>query len=208
MAIISRARLSGYFANVPLKQRIAIGILLLVLVVFGYWRLFLKGTWEERSRARAELLRLKAEAEQTRRVAAQRSLLEQEVKLLEARLNRAVLQLPEQKEIPTLLTRVARLGREADLVVTLFKPGSPVAKEFYTEVPVQVKVTGTYHNLGTLFERLGRMERIVNVADLTIRPEGKDQKAGPTIQAEFGLVTYTYTGARGAKGSELAKTGA
>lgn len=207
MAVFSRAGLSEFIANVPLKQRIVIAVLLLVLVAFGYWQVFLKGALEERGRARAELLRLKAEAEQTRRIAAQRPLLEQEVKLLEARLNRAVLQLPEQKEIPALLTRVAKLGREADLVVTLFKPGNPVAKEFYTEVPVQVKVTGTYHNLGTLFERLGMMERIVNVADLTIRPEGKDQKAGATIQAEFGLVTYTYTGGRGAKGSELAKTG-
>ena len=206
MAAFPRVDLSGYFANVPLKQRIAIAILLLILVALGYWRFFLKGAWEERSQARVELLRLKAEAEQTRRVAAQRTLLEQEVKLLEARLNRAVLQLPEEKEIPALLTRVARLGRETDLLVTLFKPGNPVAKEFYTEVPVQVKVIGTYHNLGTLFERLGKMERIVNVADLTIGPTGKDKKAGATIQAEFGLVTYTYTGTRGAKGSELVKT--
>ncbi|MCI0410079.1 MAG: type 4a pilus biogenesis protein PilO [Acidobacteria bacterium] len=206
MAAFSRIKLSGYIANVPLKQRIALAILLLILVAFGYWRVFLKGAWEERSRARAELFRLKTEAEQTRRIAAQRTQLEQEVKLLEARLNRAVLQLPEEKEIPALLTRVARLGRETDLLVTLFKPGNPVPKEFYTEVPVQVKAVGTYHNLGMLFERLGKMERIVNVADLTIRPAGKDQKAGATIQAEFGLVTYTYTGARGVKGGELAKT--
>ena len=206
MAAFSRVDLSGYFANIPTKQKIALVGILLILVLVGYWQFFLKGAWEERTRASAELLRLKVEAEQTRRVAAQRTLLEQEIKLLEARLFRAVLQLPEEKEIPTLLTRVARLGRETNLVVSLFKPGNPVAKEFYTEVPVQVKVIGTYHNLGTLFERLGRMDRIVNVADLTIRPAGKDQKAGASIQADFGLVTYTYTGGRGAKSSEPAQT--
>ena len=206
MAVFSRAVLSGYFANIPTKQRIVLVGILLILVLVGYWQFFLRAAWEERTLARAELLRLKAEAEQTRRIAAQRTLLEQEIKMLEARLFRAVLQLPEEKEIPALLTRVARLGRETDLVVSLFKPGNPVAKEFYTEVPVQVKVIGTYHSLGTLFERLARMERIVNVADLTIRPAGKDQKSGASIQADFGLVTYTYTGGRGAKSSEPAHT--
>jgi len=206
MAAFPRIDLSGYIARLPRKQRIVLGILLLILATFGYWRYFLRGAWEERRQASAELHRLKAEAEQTRRIAAQRPLLEQEVKLLEARLSRAVLQLPEEKEIPALLTRMARLGRENDLAVTSFKPGNPVVKEFYTEVPVQVKVSGTYHNLGMLFERLGKMERIGNVADLTIRQAGKGEKAGATIQAEFGLVTYTYTGARGAKGSELVKT--
>lgn len=205
MAAFSLGSLSGYFANIPPKQRIALGGLLAILILVGYWHFFLKGAWAERNQARTELARLKTEGEQTRRIAAQKPLLEQEIRLLEVRLNRAVLQLPTEKEIPSLLTRVARLGRETDLVVLLFKPGNPVAKEFYTEVPVQLKVVGTYHNLATLFERLGRMERLVNVADLTIRPAGKDQKAGATIQAEFGLVTFTYTGARGAKAGEPAK---
>jgi type IV pilus assembly protein PilO len=101
--------------------------------------------------------------------------------------------LPAEKEIPSLLKRVASLGQEADLDVTLFKPGAAVMKEFYAEIPVQLKIAGTYHDLGLLFEQLGRLERIVNVADLTIRPAVKGQRAGDSIQAEFGVVTYTYT---------------
>lgn len=205
MAALPSIDLSGYLANIPAKQRIALVIILVILVLIGYWQFFLRSEWAARGQARAELLGLKAEAEQTKRIASQRPLLEREIKLLEARLSRAVLQLPEEKEIPSLLTRVARLGRETDLEIALFKPGNPVAKEFYMEVPVQLRVIGTYHNLGTFFERLGRLERIVNVTDLTIRPAGKDQKAGASILAEFGVVTYTYTGRRGATSGEPAK---
>lgn len=206
MATFSSINLSAYIANVPLKQRVALGAILVILVIVGFWQFFLKPEWVARNNARAELLRLKAEAEQTRRITSQRPLLEQEIKLLEARLARAVLQLPGEKEIPSLLRRIAQLGQETDLELALFKPGNPVAKDFYTEVPVQLKVVGTYHGLGTLFERLGKMDRIVNVADLVIRPAGKDQKSGASIQAEFGVVTYTYTRSVGAKSGEAAKT--
>lgn len=197
---------SAYFANVPLRLRIALGALLAILVVAAYWQFFLRANWKELDQARTEYFRLQAEAERTRRIASQRPVLEHELKLLEARLSRAVLQLPQDKEIPALLTRVAKLSREADLDVSLFRPGAPVAKGFYTEVPVQLKVIGMYHNLGTLFERLGRMERIVNVADLAIRPSGKGHRAA-SVEAEFGVVTFTYTGSRGAKSGEPAKTG-
>jgi len=205
MATLPSMNLMRYTANIPPKQKIALGVILVVLLVVAYWHLVLRSQLAARSGARTELLRLKAEAEQTRQIASQRPVLEREIKLLEARLSRAILQLPEEKEIPSLLKRVARLGQETDMDVALFKPGNPVAKDFYTEIPVQLKVVGGYHNLGMLFERLARLDRIVNVADLTIRPAGKDQKAGASVQAEFGVVTYAYTGTGGATSGEPAK---
>ena len=207
MATLLSPNLKAYITNIPAKQRIALGVIPVILVAIGYWQFFVKPQWAARSEARTELFRLKAEAEQTRRIASQKPLLEREIKLLEARLSRALLQLPGEKEIPSLLKGIASLGRDTGLDVALFKPGNPVSKDFYMEVPVQLKVVGTYHNLGILFERLGRMDRIVNVADLAIRPAGKDQKAGSSIQAEFGVVTYTYTGPGGGKTGEPAKAG-
>jgi type IV pilus assembly protein PilO len=194
--------LSAHTANLPRTQKIALGVVVGTLAVVLYWQFVLGAEWAARSEAQAELLRLRAQAEQTRQIAGQKPRLEQEITLLEAQLQRTVQQLPTEKEIPAFLKRVAGLGQETDLDVTLFKPGTPVAKEFYTEVPIQLKVTGTYHDLGLLFERFGRLERIVNVADLTIREATKGRRAGDTIQAEFGVVTYTYTGASGAKRGE------
>ncbi|MBI2883792.1 MAG: type 4a pilus biogenesis protein PilO [Candidatus Methylomirabilis oxyfera] len=194
--------LSAHTTNLPPTQKVALGVIGGMLTVALYWQFFLGAEWAARSEAQAELLRLRAQAEQTRQIADRKPRLEQEIKLLDAQLQRTVQQLPTEKEIPALLKRVAGLGQEADLNVALFKPGTPVAKEFHTEVPIQLKVTGTYHDLGLLFERLGRLERIVNVADMTIREATKGQRAGDTIQAEFGVVTYTYTGASGAKSGE------
>ena len=175
--------LSAHTANLPPVQKVALGVIFGILAVIVYWQFFLRSEWTVRSEVQAELLRLKAQAEQTRQIAGQKPRLEQEIKLVEAELQRTIQQLPTEKELPSLLKRVAGLGQEADLDVTLFKPGAPVAKEFYTEIPVQLKVMGTYHNLGLFFERLGRLERIVNVADLTMRQATKGQRSGSTIQA-------------------------
>ena len=115
MATLLSPNLKAYITNIPPKQRIALGVIPVILVVIGYWQFFLKPQWAARSEARAALLSLKAEAEQTRRIASQKPLLEREIKLLEVRLSQALLQLPGEKEIPSLLTRVARLGQETDL---------------------------------------------------------------------------------------------
>ncbi len=206
MAALPSLNLSRFVERIPPRRRIILGALLATLVLAGYWVLLLKPAWDEQGRARDALLRLEPEAAQTRRMAAQRPALEQEIKLLEARLFRAVQQLPAEKEIPSLLTRLAALGREIDLEVSSFRPGNPVVRDFYTEVPVQLKVIGSYNNLGILFERLARLDRIMNVADMTIRPAGKDQRSGASILAEFGVVTYTYTGTRRPGSGEPAKT--
>lgn len=198
--------LSAYTANIPRQQKIALGVIVGVLTVLLYWQLLLQSAWTARNEVQSELLRVRAEAERTRQIASQRPGLEQEITVLEAQLERTIRQLPTEKEIPALLKRVAGLGQETDLDVASFKPGSAVAKDFYTEIPVQLKVRGTYHDLGLLFERLGQLERIVNVTDLTIRQAVKGQKAGDTIQAEFGVVTYTYSGASRAKSGEAART--
>lgn len=184
--------LSAYTANLPQTQKVALATIFGILIAVVYWQFLLSPQWTARDEAYTELLRVRAEAERNRQIALQKPRLEQEIKALEARLQHVVQQLPTEKEIPSLLRRVAGLGQETDLNVALFKPGTPVAKEFYAEVPVQLKVMGTYHNLGLLFERIGRLERIVNVADLAIRPAAKSQRSGDSIQAEFGVVTYTY----------------
>ena len=189
--------LSAYTANLPLKHKVALSVVFGILMVALYWQFLLRPEWAARSQVQAELARIRAEVERTRQIASQKPRLEQEIKLLEGKLSQAVLQLPAEKEIPSLLKRVAGLGQETDLDIALFKPGNPVAKEFYTEIPVQLKVVGTYHDLGMLFEQIGRLERIVNVADMTIRPAAKGDRADASIQAEFGVVTYTYSSASG-----------
>ncbi len=91
-----------------------------------------------------------------------------EYRHLEQSLEQAMAQLPDKKEIPSLLENISNLGRESGLDVSLFKPGAQKPKDFYAEVPVDIKLVGSFHNLLTFFYSVGNLPRIVNISDLSI----------------------------------------
>jgi len=74
--------------------------------------------------------------------------------------------LPETKEIPGLLSSVSQSGRDAGLEFLLFQPESEQNRDFYAEIPVSIKVTGSYHNVALFFDKVARLSRIVNIDDI------------------------------------------
>ena len=87
----------------------------------------------------------------------------EEVVKLDGELRKALAELPDKKEIPQLLSRVSDKARDAGLEIRLFKPQAEQKKEFYSEVPVQLEVSGTFHQVATFFDEVGHLERIVNL---------------------------------------------
>ncbi|MCF8024231.1 MAG: type 4a pilus biogenesis protein PilO [Desulfobacteraceae bacterium] len=76
--------------------------------------------------------------------------------------------LPDKEEIPSLLTGISQAGKASGLKFLLFEPQSESQKDFYSEIPVKMELTGGYHDLGVFFDRLARLSRIVNVKDFSI----------------------------------------
>ena len=190
--------IKGLFANMPKRQL----YLLLGLVAVGFllmwWYLLFQPAWNERDRLQTQLAGLEQQLFQKKRIAANLPQLEAEIKQLQERLKASVARLPEEKEIPTLLTQVNSLGEESGLAFTLFRPQAAVKKDFYAEVPIQVRVEGSFHALGAFFDRIGKMERIVNIGALSVAPAPATgpggRRRGPdiTIIADFSATTFTF----------------
>jgi type IV pilus assembly protein PilO len=98
--------------------------------------------------------------------------LEKERADADAQFKEALKILPKAKEIPSLLSEITRLGNESQLVFRLFRPLAERAKNFYIEIPVAIEVSGSYHNVALFFYRVGEMERIVNILDVSMKPLG------------------------------------
>jgi type IV pilus assembly protein PilO len=184
----------GYFANIPKRQ-----LYLLIGVLGGgllaaYVYFLMMPMWEERGRHEEALQKLQADLKQKQLIAANRPKLEAEIKALETQLAEALVRLPEEKDIPNLLTQVNTLGQQNRLDFLLFRPGAPVKKGFYAEVPIDMRVEGQYHALGSFLDRVSKLERIVNVTDFRISPlAAQAQRTGDrTIVAEMKATTYTF----------------
>ncbi|MEE9610799.1 MAG: type 4a pilus biogenesis protein PilO, partial [Desulfatiglandales bacterium] len=99
--------------------------------------------------------------------------------------------LPNKKEIPRLLRSVTQLGSDSQLEFRLFSPQKERAQDFIMEIPVSIEVSGTYHNVAAFFDRVGRMERIVNILNVSMKPV---KARSTTLITQCDAVTYRFKG--------------
>ncbi|OIQ83887.1 pilus assembly protein, PilO [mine drainage metagenome] len=98
-------------------------------------------------------------------------------------------QLPNKSQMDGLLTDINQVGLERGLEFELFKPGQERVAEFYAEMPISIKVTGDYFDLGAFAVGISKLPRIVTLNDLKIAPiAGKDGKLGIELVAK----TFRY----------------
>jgi type IV pilus assembly protein PilO len=96
---------------------------------------------------------------------------EEKYKTANAQLTEALKILPNSKEIPSLLTNITQLGEESGLQFLVFNPQSDRGKGFYVEIPVSIRVEGAYHDVLSFFDKVGHMDRIVNILNVSMRPK-------------------------------------
>ena len=97
--------------------------------------------------------------------------------------------LPEEKDAADLLRRMQTVATQSSLTIKSFKPAPVVTKQLHAEWPITLELDGTYHNLATFFDRVGKFTRIVNVSDLDVK--GKDKPApNSTITATCVATTF------------------
>lgn len=115
--------------------------------------------------------------------------LEKTLKKLKEELNYAMAALPNEKEIPVLLTEISRVGQKTGLKFNSFQPKQEKIKEnFYAEIPVSMVVTGRFHQLAHFFDEVSRLYRIVNINNIKIKSTENGAKLNVTCEA----VTYMF----------------
>lgn len=83
-------------------------------------------------------------------------------------------QLPSKAEMAALLSDINQSGLGRSLQFDLFRPGQVVAKDYYAELPISIKVTGRYHDIGAFASDIAHLSRIVTLSNITIAPGARD----------------------------------
>jgi type IV pilus assembly protein PilO len=187
------------FIDEILKQKLAVKVLALVLVIAliggAYWKVFYSPLKQEIDMLEPQLNQLMVELNQKKAIVAERPRYEAELERTRQELVLALKQLPDKSEIPTLLENVSALGKASGLNFELFKPQAEVPKNFYAEIPVDIKVTGQYKDIVMFFERVSQMPRIVTISNIVI---SQPQKAGSTTMLSTTCNATTYKFIEGA----------
>ena len=177
----------------PLSHRIGIWAGSFVFLGFVFWQYFYGPQVAELDKLQSKIESLNSEIGHEQRLARNLVKFRKEVKDLEVKLKMALAELPDEKEIPDLLSNMSNLARDAGLEVNLFKPNPEVFREFYAEVPVTMSVEGTFHQVATFFDEVGRLPRIVNINQIYIREpklsEGEEQMR---IKSDCMATTFRY----------------
>ncbi len=161
----------------------------IALLAFGYF-LYLPQT-EEYQREKEKQGQLEVRVRELRFAAADLKRLQEENARLREKLKVAIAQLPTSKEIPSLLSNISSLGKESGLDFLLFRPAPEINREFYAEIPVEIRVRGTYTNVAIFFDKIGKIPRIVNIAGVSM--DGAKEVAGKwEIQTSCTATTFKF----------------
>jgi len=119
-------------------------------------------------------------------------------------------QLPGKTEVPNLLVDISQTGLAAGLSEKLFQPGSEKSNGFYAELPIKIKLVGSYHDFGRFVSGIAALPRIVTLNDIQITPV--DARSGyDNLTMDVTAKTYRYiedeNGAKGAKKKAAAVAG-
>ena len=99
-------------------------------------------------------------------------------------------QLPGRTEVPSLLVDISQVGVGAGLEEKLFQPANEVKKDFYAELPIKIRLTGSYHQMGEFVSGIAALPRIVTLHDIKIKPDTKD--AYDVLSFELTAKTFRY----------------
>ena len=149
----------GDLSKVPAKQKIFVVVLLSVLLGVGYFYLFYTKAKAENDQLGKKLDELRSKVREQEVIARNLRSFQMEVARLETELGILLEQLPNSAEIPSLLRSVSDVGRDSGLEFLKFAPKGEARREFYAEIPVEIRVYGDYHSFVSFADRVGRLSR-------------------------------------------------
>lgn len=171
----------------PAVPRYALCVAVTLLVVGALWFLWLTNSNDELEAERAKEVTLRADYQAKVAKAANLDLLKKQREQVQQYVTLLEKQLPSKAEMDALLSDINQAGLGRSLQFELFRPGQINVKDYYAELPIALRVSGRYHDMGAFVADVANLSRIVTLNNVSIAPQ-KD--GGLTMDAT--ARTYRY----------------
>lgn len=160
----------------------------LVLAVAFSYLFVVKEKKPDLERKEKEELELRGVFREKHQKAVNLSVYEQQLADIESSFGALLRQLPGRTEVPSLLVDISQTGVAAGLDEKLFQPENEDKKDFYAELPIKIRLTGSYHEFGEFVSGIAALPRIVTLHDISI----KSEKGAAFDQLTLDLTARTY----------------
>lgn len=167
-----------------------IAIVFAAVVGLGVYFTIIKDKRPQLQRAEADEVQLRLTFENKQRKAVNFNEYKKQLEDIEQSFGTMLRQLPGETEIPSLIVDISQTGLAAGLQEKLFVPQSEIPKDFYAEKPINIRLTGSYHEIGNFVSGIASLPRIVTLHNITITPETADDF--DILSMEVIAQTYRY----------------
>ncbi|MCI5123286.1 MAG: pilus assembly protein PilO, partial [Candidatus Electrothrix sp. AR5] len=178
---------------VPLDQKIkiAVAVSVVVAIIAGFYFVIFAPKLENIKKLESERASLQAEVDRAEEAKNNLKKMKEELEKVEKRFEKISIVLPKTKEIPALLTSISDNGTSAGLDFNSFTPGNESPQDFYAEIPVGIKLSGPYHNVGYFLDQVSKLERIVTVKNIKMGSP-KLVEGEMLLSSSCNLLTYRF----------------
>lgn len=174
-----------------LFHAVAVGLIFVLVAVGGTYYFVWRNKVPQLEQVERQEIDLRATFESRQELAANLEAYQAQLAEVEQTFGAMLRQLPGETEVPSLLVDISQTGLAAGLEERLFQPLAEVTHEAYSELPINMQVVGTYHELGNFVSGVVALPRIVTLHDITLRPE-QQRDGGATGRLVMDVTAKTY----------------
>jgi type IV pilus assembly protein PilO len=190
-----QAKVQGQFQNLdpkdpsvwPSLPRYALFVVTAIVVVTVLWFLWLTSSLEVLEQEQEKEVKLRADYKIKLAKAVNLDVLKKQREQVQQYVTQLEKQLPGKSEMDALLSDINQAGLGRSLQFDLFRPGQIAVKEYYAELPITIKVSGRYHDIGAFASDIANLSRIVTLNNLSISP-----KPDGTLSMDATAKTFRY----------------
>lgn len=187
------SRLSDWLESKTLGTKLILLIVIVVILSAGYWYFYWSPNNKKLISLDKTLNTKQTKLAELENIAKELPKFELEFKRLQKEFEVSALKLPKDEEIPALIDSVYSEVSASGLEPVIFSKKGQVSKNIYAEIPIEMKVSGSFFELATFFDKVSRLPRIVNLRDISLKEgntRGRSATEEDELSADFTAVTF------------------
>jgi type IV pilus assembly protein PilO len=177
--------------KIPAAYKTIIILIVVAVVLAGLIYFLAKPQWETIAQLKKEYAQSQQDLDKLRQIKNNLEKHRREYAQMQEQLQEVLKQLPESKDVPNLLRSITSVSEETRLKIKYFEPKEIKNKEFYSELPFEIKFTGPFHSTAFFFDGIRKMERLVNITNFSLEAKGTPKNI--VIEGSCSANAYAYS---------------